>query len=440
MNFNLEEKDPEIFSFIKEEEDRQKKSLELIASENYVNSSIFECLGSVLTNKYSEGLPNKRYYGGCQIIDKIETTCIQRALKAFHLNEDEWGVNVQPYSGSIANICAYNSILNPHDRIMGLDLPSGGHLSHGYYTSNNKVSATSVFYESMPYTINKKGYIDYDNMKELARVFKPKLIICGASAYPRDIDYKKIKEIASLNNSFMLCDMSHISGFIATGQMNNPFDYCDLVTTTTHKTMRGPRASLIFFRKTLEKQVNMSVFPSIQGGPHQNNICGVAVQLKEVMSDEFKKYIIEVKNNAQILAKTLMNKGYNISTNGTDNHIVLVDLHNIGISGSKIENLCNDVDISLNKNYVYGDDKTPNGIRLGTGAFTTRGGTEKDFIYIGNLLDKVINLAINIQIKSKSKLLKDFILKKEDFNLEIKNIKDEVNQFTTKFDYYIKRR
>ena len=333
-------------------------------------------------------------------------------------------------------MCAYNSILNPHDRIMGLDLPSGGHLSHGYYTKTNKVSATSVFYESLPYKVGENGLIDYNNMEELARIFKPRLLICGGSAYPRDIDYKRIKEIANINNSFMLCDMSHISGFIATKQMNDPFEYCDIVTTTTHKTMRGPRASLFFFKKELEKQANMSVFPSIQGGPHQNNICGVAVQLKEVMSNDFKKYMKDVKENAYILSQTLMERGYNISTNGTDNHIVLVNLKDKGISGSKVENLCNDLDISLNKNYVYGDDKTPNGIRLGSCAFTTRGGTKTDFVFIANILDEAIKLAIEIEENSDSCLLKDFIKGKEKYSERINNLRNRVNKFTVEYDYY----
>jgi glycine hydroxymethyltransferase len=435
MNSLLKNRDPVIHNLISKEFDRQKKSLELIASENYVNSSIFECLGSVLTNKYSEGLPGKRYYGGCEVIDQIETLCIDRALQAYHLDPEQWGVNVQAYSGSIANICAYNAILKPHDRIMGLDLPSGGHLSHGYYTGKNKVSSTSIVYESLPYTIKEDGYIDYDNLEHLASVFKPKLIICGASAYPRDFDYKRFREIADINKSYLLCDMSHISGFIATKQLNNPFEYCDMVTTTTHKTLAGPRASLIFFKKELESQVNFSVFPSIQGGPHQNNICAVATQLLQAQTEEYTDYIKQVKMNAQTLAEELIKRGYTIATNGTDNHTVLVNLKPNGITGSKVEKICEEVDISINKNFVYGDKGTPNGIRLGACAFTTRGAQEKDFVIIADLLHKSVELGKKIQ--GDDKLLKVFISNIEKYREEIDALRKEVNDFTDNFEYYV---
>ena len=275
MNF-LKLKDPKLFSIISKEFNRQKYGLELIASENFTSNQVLEVLGSVLTNKYSEGLPGKRYYGGNEYIDQVEQLCIDRALETYRLDKTKWGVNVQPYSGSIANIAAFLGIIKPHDRIMGLDLPSGGHLSHGFYTKKKKVSSTSVIFESIPYFIDESGYIDYNDLERMANIVKPKLIICGASAYPRDIDYERFRKIADINNSYLLCDMAHISGFVATQQMNNPFEYCDVVTTTTHKTLRGPRAGLIFFKKELEEQINESVFPGVQGGPHQNAIGGVA--------------------------------------------------------------------------------------------------------------------------------------------------------------------
>ena len=228
---------------------RQNEGLELIASENITSVSVMECLGSILTNKYSEGYPGKRYYGGNEVIDKIENLCKKRALEAFRLNEEEWGINVQPYSGSSANFAVYSALLNPHDRIMGLDLPSGGHLTHGFYTHKKKVSASSIYFESLPYSVDDKGIINYDELELFANKFKPKIIICGYSAYSRDLDYKRFKEIADANNSLLMCDMSHFSGFVATQELDNPFDYCDIVTSTTHKTLRGPRAGMIFCKR-----------------------------------------------------------------------------------------------------------------------------------------------------------------------------------------------
>ena len=434
MNF-LKLRDPKLFSIIKNEFHRQRFGLELIASENFTSNQVMEVLGSCLTNKYSEGLPGKRYYGGNEYIDQVEQLCIDRSLKAYRLDSAEWGVNVQPYSGSIANIAAFLGLINPHDRIMGLDLPSGGHLSHGFYTKKKKVSSSSVIFESVPYFINSEGYIDYDDLERLATIVKPKLIICGASAYPRDIDYKRFREIADINDSYLLCDMAHISGLVATQELSNPFEFCDVVTTTTHKTLRGPRAGLIFFKKEFESRINESVFPGVQGGPHQNAIGAVATQMLEVQSQEFKEYIQQVKKNAKVLAEELINLGYKISTNGTENHIVLCYTKDKGVTGSKIEKICEYVDISINKNSVFGDTSplSPGGIRLGTAALTTRGFKENDFIVVAKLLHRLINLAIKIQ-EEHGKPLKKFEAALSEYE-ELNDIRKEVNEFAGKFEF-----
>ena len=437
MNKFLKHKDPLLYNLIRKEYLRQKNSIELIASENFTSKSVMECLGSVLTNKYSEGQINERYYGGCEYIDSIEQLCIDRALNTYRLENNKWGVNVQPYSGSPANMAVYNALLNPHDRIMGLDLTSGGHLTHGFYTNKKKISATSIFYESIPYKINNNGYIDYDKLEEMAIIYNPKLIICGASAYPRDFDYVRFKEIADINNSYLMCDMAHISGLIAAQEFNNPFDYCDVVTTTTHKTLRGPRSGMIFFKKELEDKINFAVFPSLQGGPHNHQIAGVANQLLEVSTKEFKDYIIQVKKNARCLSKYLIKKNYELVTNGTDNHLILVNLKNKDISGSKVEYLCDKINISLNKNSILGDKSAinPGGIRLGTPALTTRGLKEEDFIKVGELLDESINLACKIQDKSGKKLNNFKLILDSDFYNEIHNLKNKVVNFVSKFAF-----
>ncbi len=439
MSFNkqLETHDPDMWMLINEEYIRQKESLELIASENFTSGPVLECLGSVLTNKYSEGLPGKRYYGGNEFIDKIETLCIDRAKKAFHL-DDIWGVNVQPYSGSTANLAVYLGLINPGDTIMGLDLPSGGHLTHGYQTPSKKISASAIYYNSVPYKVGPDGYMDYLEIAELADKHRPRLIICGASAYPRDIHYNILRDIANACGAYLMCDMAHTSGLIASGLLNNPFEYCDVVTTTTHKSLRGPRAGIIFFKKCLEDKINFAVFPSLQGGPHNNQIGAVATQLLEVDTPEFKEYSRRVIDNAKSLAIALIDYGYTLSTGGTDNHLVLVDLKPLGITGSKVEKLCDVVNISLNKNSVPGDTSalSPGGIRIGTPAMTSRGMNYDDFKHVAMLINRAIQLALKIQKESGLTKLDAYVKAFDNYRDEIDLLRADVSEYSRYFDFY----
>jgi glycine hydroxymethyltransferase len=414
----LSEVDPEVQNLIDRETWRQFSGLELIASENLTSTATMQANGSILTNKYSEGLPGARYYGGNEHIDVLERLCQKRALAAFGLDPAKWGVNVQPYSGSTANFAAFTALINPQDRIMGLGLPDGGHLTHGYYTAKKKISASSIYFQSFPYALDSKTkLIDYDALRKQAILFKPRLIICGASAYPRDWDYKNLKDTADQHDAWLMCDMAHTSGLIAAGELSSPFEYCDVVTTTTHKTLRGPRAGLIFFRKDskhaadIENRVNMAVFPACQGGPHNNTIAAIATSLHLAAQPEFKQYAKQVIKNAQVLAEELVRHNYTLQSNGTDNHLILWDLRPIGLTGSKIEKICDIVGITINKNAVSGDAsaQVPGGIRLGTSALTSRSFVEEDIKKVADFLHRAVQLSLVLQKEAGSKLLKDFV-------------------------------
>ena len=403
------QRDKQIFDLILEEQDRQIHGIELIASENFVSDQVMEAAGSVLTNKYAEGYPGRRYYGGCEVVDVIEQIAIDRAKELFGADY----VNVQPHSGSQANTAVYAACLKPGDKILGFDLSHGGHLTHG-----SPVNFSGKLYSPVFYGVDQEtGVLNYDKIQEIATREKPKMIIAGASAYSRDMDFKRFREIADSVGALLLADISHPAGLIAKGLMNDPIPHCHIVTTTTHKTLRGPRGGIIMMGKDFENPwglttpkgeirmmshvLDMSVFPGNQGGPLEHIIAAKAVAFGECLSDEFFTYAMQVQKNAKAMASAFVKRGYHLISGGTDNHMMLIDLRNKGISGKDAEIALGKAEITVNKNMVPFDDKSPfvtSGIRVGTPAITTRGLVESDMETIVDLIDRVLSNAANDEL------------------------------------------
>ena len=385
MNLVYQE-DEEVGQAIKDEYVRQNRNIELIASENIVSPAVLYAMGSVLTNKYAEGYPGKRYYGGCENVDVVENIAIERVKKLFGCEY----ANVQPHSGAQANMAVFFAMLNPGDTYMGMSLDAGGHLSHG-----SPVNFSGKYFNCVPYGVDENGYIDYDNVLELAKQHKPKLIIAGASAYPRIIDFKKFREIADEVGAHLMVDMAHIAGLVATGLHPSPFPYADVVTTTTHKTLRGPRGGVILSNNEINEKFNFNkaIFPGTQGGPLEHVIAGKAVAFKEALDPSFKEYQAQIVKNCKALATSLKDKGFNMVTGGTDNHLLLLDLTNFDITGKELQARCDNVYITLNKNAIPNDSRSPfvtSGVRIGTAAITSRGMKEEDMEIIADLIYQTV--------------------------------------------------
>ena len=385
MNLVYQE-DEEVGQAIKDEYARQNRNIELIASENIVSPTVLYAMGSVLTNKYAEGYPSKRYYGGCENVDVVENIAIERVKKLFGCEY----ANVQPHSGAQANMAVFFAMLNPGDTYMGMSLDAGGHLSHG-----SPVNFSGKYFNCVPYGVDENGYIDYDNVLELAKKHKPKLIIAGASAYPRIIDFKKFREIADEVGAYLMVDMAHIAGLVAAGLHPSPFPYADVVTTTTHKTLRGPRGGVILSNNEINEKFNFNkaIFPGTQGGPLEHVIAGKAVAFKEALDPSFKEYQAQIVKNCKALAEALRNKGFNMVTGGTDNHLLLLDLTNFDITGKELQARCDNVYITLNKNAIPNDPRSPfvtSGVRIGTAAITSRGMKEEDMEIIADLIYQTV--------------------------------------------------
>ena len=444
MNYEtIKKADPEIYNIIKKEEERQKEGLELIPSENYVSEAILEAMGSILTDKYAEGYPKKRYYGGNQFIDEVEALCQKRALEAYGLDPKEWAVNVQPLSGSPANIAVYFALMNFGDKLLSLQLTEGGHLTHGAEANFSGRAYKPVFYPLNPET----QMLDYDSVKKLAHEHKPQIVLAGYTAYPRTIDFIKFAQIAKEVGAYSMADISHISGLIAAGVHPSPFPDMDVVTTTTHKLLRGPRAAVIFSKRSTMKDgksisdlIDKAIFPGLQGGPHEHTIAGVAIAFKETMTDEFKKYAAQVITNAKALAASLMENGIKLVSGGTDNHLLLIDLTPFGPGkGIFVQEALEQASITANKNTIPNEPASPffpSGLRLGTPSITTRGFKEGDMKNVGKWISEIIKAVSNYEYyNDKAKRQQEI----QKFRMElptnevIKRVKKEVNDFCSKF-------
>lgn len=394
------QKDTQIFDLINQELDRQRNGIELIASENFTSLQVMQAMGTVATNKYAEGYPGKRYYGGCEIVDEIETLAIERLKKVFNAS---WA-NVQPHSGAQANGAVFLAVMKPGEKILGLDLSMGGHLTHG-----SPANFSGKTYQALHYGVTKEGIVDYDQLEKTALAEKPKMIICGASAYSRDWDYKRIRAVADKIGAIVFADIAHPAGLIAAGLLNDPFDHCHIVSSTTHKTLRGPRGGIITLRhdfenpwgikdpkgntRTMSQLLDLAVFPGTQGGPLEHVIAAKAVAFGEILSEDFKAYGKQIISNAQAMAKAFVSRGYNLISDGTDNHLMLIDLRNKNLTGKKAQETLDKAHITLNKNAVPFDDKSPfvtSGIRVGVPAITTRGMKETDMETVVAFIDKVL--------------------------------------------------
>ncbi len=404
MAYFLEQTDSEIFELIFEEYKRQNEHLEMIASENYTFASVMEAMGSVLTNKYAEGYPNKRYYGGCEVVDKIESLAIERAKKLFNCRF----ANVQAHSGSQANNAVYHALLKPYDKILGMDLSCGGHLTHGA-----KVSLTGKHYQSFSYGVNLDGYIDYEEALKIAQSVKPEIIVCGFSAYPREIDFKKFREIADEVGALLLGDIAHVAGLVVTGEHANPFPHCHVVSSTTHKTLRGPRGGLILTNdEEIAAKIDKAIFPGTQGGPLMHVIAAKAVGFKENLKPEFKAYAQLVKSNMQVLAKVLQEKNHKLVSGGTSNHLLLMDFLDKPYSGKDADIALGNAGITVNKNTIPGETRSPfitSGIRIGSAALSARGMGAREFEIIGNkisdILNDINNVSLQLHVKEELKAM-----------------------------------
>ncbi|MDR0580087.1 MAG: serine hydroxymethyltransferase [Campylobacteraceae bacterium] len=410
MSF-LAKNDPEIYALFEQELERQSYNLEMIASENFASNAVIEAMGSILTNKYAEGYPSKRYYGGCEVVDKIENIAIDRAKKLFNCQY----VNVQPNSGSQANQAVYQAILKPYDKILGMDLSHGGHLTHGA-----KVSSSGKNYQSFFYGVELNGRINYDKVREIAKIVRPQVIVCGASAYPREIDFKTFRSIADEVGAYLFADIAHIAGLVAAGEHQDPFPHAHIVTTTTHKTLRGPRGGIIMTNdEELSKKINSAIFPGIQGGPLEHVIAAKAVGFGENLKPEWKVYAKQVKTNAKILADVLSKDGFDVVSGGTDNHLILLSFLNKEFSGKDADHALENAGITVNKNTVPGENRSPfvtSGIRIGSAALTSRGMRDKEFTFIAQKIAEALNNINDTSIHAK--------------------IREEVKELSSKFIIY----